>query len=161
MSLILLPFLMEWLLQIFFKCQFLPYFQWLLNASFLMISSWEKPESPHWEKYSRRQRAQQNMQVTYAPRLVPHILSSLYLDFSVSLSLCLSLFDSTRVWTQGLSLTLYHFSHTPNPFSYFSDRILCFYPRAGLGLWSSYLYLVVEITAVYRQASFFVEIEPW
>jgi hypothetical protein len=36
---------------------------------------------------------------------------------------------------------LYHLSHIPGPFSlgYFSDRVSCFLPGAGLGPQSSYL----------------------
>jgi hypothetical protein len=53
-------------------------------------------------------------------------------------------FCSTGFWTWGLVLArqvLYHLTHTFSPFClfYFSDRVLCFLPRAGLGLQSSYL----------------------
>jgi hypothetical protein len=51
--------------------------------------------------------------------------------------------SGTVVWTQGFDLArqvLYHLRHAPSPFcfSYFSDRVSYFLPRADLRLKSSY-----------------------
>jgi hypothetical protein len=64
-------------------------------------------------------------------------------------------FSSTGVWTQGLlpaGQVLYHLSQGPSPFpfSYFSDRVKCFFPEPALDCDSSVSsFCIASITGVH------------